>query len=155
MGTARHTTSIVVAAVVVVAVAVGVVLSLTVLSSPSLDLPRTQPAAIFPVTWPGSSKATTWHAGGKWQLRDSAVTGAADLSFDYRLHWRFPKQQFIVVAKCDRGTVDFVRGPGESDAPCTGGFRTIVEGNLPATDRVTVSHTQNHDWGIAIYSRHV
>jgi hypothetical protein len=148
MRTIRPRAKLIVAAVLV-AVGAIIVIPRALATSPHLDLPQTQPATIFPATWSDSSSPYA----GKWQLRDSATTAPSDLAFDYRMHWPFPKQEFLLVMSCDRGTLHFLWGSGDSSARCTGHPRALVQSTLPNADQVTVSETQRDPWGIAIYSR--
>jgi hypothetical protein len=123
---------------------------------PVADLPASHPAAIFPTTWPGDSTSPRWHAGGGWRLRDSATTSPNNLAFEFQLRrWPFPKQFFVVAGRCDTGTLTVDMGAGEVTGPCIGDFRAVVGSTLPAEIKVHVSQRQQHDWGIAVYSRPV
>jgi hypothetical protein len=133
-------------------VAAGVATLLVTRQGGSADKPDDHPAAIFPATWPGDSLDGRWHPGGTWRLRDSATTAADDLSFDFDLRWEFPNQQMIIVARCDDGDVQISDDAGLDGTPCTGDFGKVVGGGIPAHTTVSVTRSQSHAWGIAVYT---
>ena len=145
-----------VAALVAIGASIGADVGVIVARSASateLDAPAVHPAEIFPTTWNESFNDASWHAGGRWRIRDSATTSPRDLGFDFRLHWPFRDQEFVVVAKCDRGEIHFLQGGLIAGVPCNGTFREAWGGGgMPPVIRVKVDRPQRLDWGVAVYS---